>query len=141
MPTTCVIGAQRGDEGKARVVDLLADEADLIVRYQGGSNAGHTVMFAGQTYRLHLVPSGIFRPGKVCVVAHGVVVDPEVLFAEIEELRARRHDVGAHNLVVSDRAQLVMPRHRALDRPGNQRTGIARWARRAAVSGPATPTR
>ena len=116
MPTTCVIGAQRGDEGKARVVDLLADEADLIVRYQGGSNAGHTVMFGGETYRLHLVPSGIFRPGKVCVVAHGVVVDPEVLFAEIDELRVRGHDVGAHNLVVSDRAQLVMPWHRALDR-------------------------
>ena len=115
MPTTCVIGAQRGDEGKARIVDLLADEADIIVRYQGGSNAGHTVMFGGETYRLHLVPSGIFRPGKTCVVAHGVVVDPEVLFAEIEELRARGHDVGGHNLVVSDRAQLVMPWHRALD--------------------------
>jgi adenylosuccinate synthase len=115
MPAICVIGAQRGDEGKARVVDLLADEAHLIVRYQGGSNAGHTVMFGGETYRLHLVPSGIFRPGKVCVVAHGVVVDPEVLFAEIDELRARGHDVGGHNLVVSDRAQLVMPWHRALD--------------------------
>ena len=115
MPTVCVMGAQRGDEGKARVVDLLADEADLIVRFQGGSNAGHTVMFGGETYRLHLVPSGIFRPGKLCVVAHGVVVDPEVLFAEIDELRARGHEVGGHNLVVSDRAQLVMPWHRALD--------------------------
>jgi adenylosuccinate synthase len=115
MSTICVIGAQRGDEGKARVVDLLADQADLIVRYQGGSNAGHTVMFGGETYRLHLVPSGIFRPGKVCVVAHGVVVEPEVLFAEIDELRARGHDVGPHNLVVSDRAQLVMPWHLALD--------------------------
>jgi len=115
MPTTCVIGAQRGDEGKARVVDLLADEADVIVRYQGGSNAGHTVMFGGETYRLHLVPSGIFRPGKVCVVAHGVVVDPEVLFAEIADLRARGHEIGPHNLVISDRAQLVMPWHKALD--------------------------
>ena len=115
MPTTCVIGAQRGDEGKARIVDLLADQADVIVRFQGGSNAGHTVMFGGQTYRLHLVPSGIFRPGKVCVVAHGVVLDPEVFFEEVGDLRSRGHDVGGHNLIVSDRAQLVMPWHKRLD--------------------------
>jgi adenylosuccinate synthase len=114
MPTTCVIGAQRGDEGKARVVDLLADDADIVVRYQGGSNAGHTVMFGGETFRLHLVPSGIFRQGKTCVVAHGVVVDLPVLFGEIEDLRRRGHEIGK-NLMVSDRAQLVMPWHRILD--------------------------
>jgi adenylosuccinate synthase len=114
MPTTCVIGAQRGDEGKARIVDLLADDADVIVRYQGGSNAGHTVMFGGETFRLHLVPSGIFRAGKTCVVAHGVVVDLPVLFDEIEDLRRRGHEIG-RNLLVSDRAQLVMPWHRILD--------------------------
>jgi len=114
MSTTCVLGAQWGDEGKARVVDLLADKADLIVRYQGGSNAGHTVVHAGETYRLHLIPSGILRPGKVNVVAHGVVVDPEMLLAEIAELRSRGVEVGK-NLVVSDRAHVVMPWHKRLD--------------------------
>ena len=94
MSTTCVLGAQWGDEGKARVVDLLADEADLIVRYQGGNNAGHTVVHAGETERLHLIPSGILRPGKMNVVAHGVVVDPEMLLAEISELRSRGVEVG-----------------------------------------------
>jgi adenylosuccinate synthase len=114
MSTTCVLGAQWGDEGKARVVDLLADTADLIVRYQGGSNAGHTVVYAGQTYRLHLVPSGILRPGKINVVAHGVVVDPEMLLSEIAELRARGVAIEK-NLVVSDRAHVVMPWHKRLD--------------------------
>jgi adenylosuccinate synthase len=114
MSTTCVLGAQWGDEGKARVVDLLADDADLIVRYQGGSNAGHTVVHAGETYRLHLIPSGILRPGKTNVVAHGVVVDPEMLLSEITELRSRGVEVG-RNLVVSDRAHLVMPWHKRLD--------------------------
>lgn len=114
MATTCVLGAQWGDEGKARVVDLLADDADLIVRYQGGNNAGHTVVYAGETYRLHLIPSGILRPGKVNVVAHGVVVDPEMLLEEIHELRGRGVAIG-ENLVLSDRAQLVMPWHKRLD--------------------------
>lgn len=124
MPATCVIGAQRGDEGKARIVDLLADDADVIVRYQGGSNAGHTVMFGGETYRLHLVPSGIFRKGKTCVVAHGVVLDLEVFFPEIEALRARGHEIGA-NLLVSDRAQLVMPWHRRLDKAREKSDGAS----------------
>ncbi len=114
MSTTCVLGAQWGDEGKARVVDLLADTADLIVRYQGGSNAGHTVVYAGETYRLHLIPSGILRPGKTNVVAHGVVVDPEMLLSEIAELRGRGVEIG-RNLVVSDRAHVVMPWHKRLD--------------------------
>lgn len=114
MPTTCVLGTQWGDEGKARVIDLLAADADLVVRYQGGGNAGHTVVYAGETYRLHLLPSGILRPGKTCVVAHGVVVDPELLLREIDELRARGIEVG-DNLVVSDRAHVVMPWHKRLD--------------------------
>src|SRR5439155_27188648 len=84
------------------------------VRYQGGSNAGHTVVYAGETYRLHLIPSGILRPGKTNVVAHGVVMDPEMLLAEIAELRSRGVEIG-RNLVVSDRAQVVMPWHKRLD--------------------------
>ncbi len=115
MATTCVLGAQWGDEGKARMVDLLADTADVVVRYQGGGNAGHTVVFAGETYRLHLIPSGIFRPNARCVVAHGVVVDCEVLLREVDELRARGHRV-AENLMVSDRAHVVMPWHKRLDK-------------------------
>ncbi len=114
MTTTCVLGAQWGDEGKARVVDLLADTADVVVRYQGGANAGHTVVHAGETYRLHLVPSGILRPHATCVVAHGVVVDCELILEEIAELRSRGVRVGK-NLVISDRAHVVMPWHRRLD--------------------------
>ena len=122
MSTTCVLGAQWGDEGKARVVDLLADTADLIVRYQGGGNAGHTVVYAGETYRLHLIPSGILRPGKLNVVAHGVVVDPEMLLEEIAELRGRGVAIGS-NLVVSDRAQVVMPWHKRLDKARERADG------------------
>jgi adenylosuccinate synthase len=114
MSTTCVLGAQWGDEGKARVVDLLADDNELIVRYQGGGNAGHTVVYAGQTYRLHLIPSGILRPGKINVVAHGVVMDPEMFLEEVRDLRSRGVEIGK-NLVLSDRAQLVMPWHKRLD--------------------------
>ena len=99
MTTTCVLGAQWGDEGKARVIDLLAEKVDIVVRYQGGSNAGHTVVFEGETYRLHLLPSGILRPGKTCVVAHGVVVDPQMLLQEVDELRERGHEIGT-NLVI-----------------------------------------
>lgn len=136
MPTTCVIGAQRGDEGKARVVDLLADESDVIVRFQGGSNAGHTVMFGGEVYRLHLVPSGIFRAGKTCVVAHGVVVDPAVLFEEIDDLRARGHDVTGHNLMVSDRAQLVMPWHQRIDAARERAAGASKMGTTGRGIGP-----
>ena len=135
MPTTCVIGAQRGDEGKARIVDLLADDADVIVRFQGGSNAGHTVMFGGETYRLHLVPSGIFRAGKTCVVAHGVVVDPEVLFPEIDDLVSRGHEVGK-NLMVSDRAQLVMPWHKRIDQAREKSDGKSKMGTTGRGIGP-----
>lgn len=115
MSTTCVLGGQWGDEGKARVIDLLAETADIVVRYQGGGNAGHTVVFEGETYRLHLLPSGILRPTKRNVVAHGVVMDAELLLREVNELRARGHTVTGENLVVSNRAQLVMPWHKRLD--------------------------
>jgi adenylosuccinate synthase len=136
MPTTCVIGAQRGDEGKARVVDLLADDADVIVRFQGGSNAGHTVMFGGETYRLHLVPSGIFRQGKTCVVAHGVVVDLEILFGEIDDLVRRGHAVTGSNLMISDRAQLVMPWHKILDQAREKAAGAGKMGTTGRGIGP-----
>lgn len=109
-----VVGLQWGDEGKGKIVDLLALEHDVIVRCQGGSNAGHTVVVDGEKYALHLVPSGILTPGKINVVANGVVIDPVMLVAEIDELRSRGVEVGA-NLLVSDRAHVVFGYHKALD--------------------------
>ncbi len=114
MVTVCVVGAQWGDEGKAKIVDLLAGEADWVVRFQGGPNAGHTVVVGGETFRLHLVPSGMVRPGLRCLIAQGVVVDPETLFAEADALAARGHPFEGR-LFVSDRAHLLLPYHRLLD--------------------------
>lgn len=115
MPVSCVVGLQWGDEGKGKVVDLLAADAEIIVRFQGGANAGHTVQVGEETFILHLVPSGILHPGTTCVIANGVVLDPEVLLAEISGLEERGIDVDGR-LFVSDRAHLVLPHHLALDR-------------------------
>ena len=135
MPTTCVLGAQWGDEGKARVVDLLANDADVIVRYQGGANAGHTVIFGGETYRLHLVPSGILRPGKQCLVAHGVVVDLPLLFREVDELVERGVHVG-ENLMVSSRAHVVMPWHKLLGQVREKVAGARKYGTTGSGIGP-----
>ncbi|MDX6684550.1 MAG: adenylosuccinate synthase, partial [Baekduia sp.] len=88
------MGAQWGDEGKGKVIDLLAEHADVVVRFQGGNNAGHTIMHAGEVWKFHLIPSGILYPGRTCVIGNGVVVDPAVLTAEIDDLRARGVDVS-----------------------------------------------
>jgi adenylosuccinate synthase len=109
-----VVGLQWGDEGKGKVVDLLTSEHDVIVRYNGGANAGHTVVVGDQRYALHLIPAGILNAEKLCVVGNGVVVDPETLLEEIDALRARGIEVG-DNLRISDRAHLVMPYHKRLD--------------------------
>jgi len=119
MPNACVVGLQWGDEGKGKVVDLLSAHFDIIVRYQGGPNAGHTVVRDGEKFVLHLVPSGILRPGKTCVIGNGVVLDPEQLLKEIEELRQRGIYVG-DNLKVSDRAHIILPYHKLLDRLADQ---------------------
>ena len=89
MPATVVVGAQWGDEGKGKIVDLLAADADIVVRFHGGNNAGHTLVVDGEKTVLHLVPSGVLHPGKICVIGPGVVIDPEVLVGEIDALRAR----------------------------------------------------
>lgn len=115
MDNVCVVGLQWGDEGKGKIVDALSGEFDLVVRYQGGSNAGHTVVVNGEKFVLHLLPSGILRPGKLCVIGNGVVVDPGHLLSEIDELRRRGIEV-AENLAVSDRAHVVFPYHKELDR-------------------------
>lgn len=111
---TAVVGLQWGDEGKGKIVDLLTAQHDVIVRYNGGANAGHTVEVAGERYALHLIPSGILNPGKCNVIGNGVVVDPEKLLEEIDRLRTRGVKV-AENLQVSDRAHVVMPYHKEQD--------------------------
>jgi adenylosuccinate synthase len=115
VPATCVVGLQWGDEAKGKVVDLLTQQHDIVVRYQGGANAGHTVVTGGQTYKLSLIPSGIFRPDVQCVVAGGVVLNPASLLEEIDALRARGVKV-AENLMLSDRAHIILPWHFEEDR-------------------------
>lgn len=114
MPNTILIGSQWGDEGKGKVIDVLTSQADVIVRFQGGSNAGHTVIVEDQKYVLHLIPSGILHPGKLCVIGNGVVMDPLDLLKEIDMLRERGIETDGR-LFISDRAHMVMQWHRALD--------------------------
>jgi adenylosuccinate synthase len=114
MATTVLVGAQWGDEGKGKIIDVLTEQADVVVRYQGGNNAGHTVEVGAEKYVLHLVPSGILYPGKLNVIGNGVVVDPLALLEEIDHLQSRGIAVDG-NLLVSDRANLVLPYHRLLD--------------------------
>src|SRR2546426_258493 len=114
MSNTILIGAQWGDEGKGKIIDVLTDQADVVVRTQGGNNAGHTVHIKGQKYILHLVPSGILRKKKTCVIGNGVVVDPIGLVEEIEGLRKLGIKIDG-NLFLSETAHLVFPYHRELD--------------------------
>jgi adenylosuccinate synthase len=113
MPVVAVIGGQWGDEGKGKIVDLLAQEADVIVRFSGGDNAGHTVMNPQGDFRLHLVPSGIFSPDAVCILGNGVVINPDKLLDEIDQLQ--EHGVDTSRLFISDRAHLIMPYHILFD--------------------------
>src|SRR5215510_11463926 len=114
MANTILIGAQWGDEGKGKIIDVLTDDADVVVRTQGGNNAGHTVHIAGQKYVLHLVPSGILRRKKTCVIGNGVVVDPVGLVEEIKGLRKLGVKID-NNLFLSETAHVVFPYHRELD--------------------------
>src|SRR5690349_10112822 len=109
MPGIVIIGTQWGDEGKGKVVDLLAERAHMVVRFQGGNNAGHTIVRDGETFKFHLIPSGILYPDKICVIGNGVVIDPGVLTGEIDGLR--RRGISAANLKVSANAHLIMPYH------------------------------
>ena len=122
MPNTVVVGAQWGDEGKGKVIDLLTEKADIVVRFQGGNNAGHTVVVGGQEFIMHLIPSGILHPGKYCVIGNGVVVDPAALRTEIDGLKKRGIEVEGH-LGVSDQAHLIFPYHKMLDRIKEAKVG------------------
>lgn len=114
MPSCVVVGSQWGDEGKGKITDLLAEQADVVVRYQGGNNAGHTVVIGEKTFKLHLIPSGILSPGTVCVIGNGVVIDPGVLVEEMEYLE--RSGIDISRLHISERAHVIMPYHKLLDR-------------------------
>src|SRR6476659_2620239 len=121
MPGVVIVGAQWGDEGKGKVVDLLAERATTIVRFQGGNNAGHTIVREGEEFKFHLIPSGILHSEKTCVIGNGVVLDPRVLLDEIDGLRRRRVDVS--NLRISANAHVIMPYHVLLDSAGETKLG------------------
>jgi adenylosuccinate synthase len=115
MPNVVVVGAQWGDEGKGKIVDWLSEQADVVVRFQGGHNAGHTLVIDGVTYKLSLLPSGIVRPGKLSVIGNGVVLDPHAFVAEVEKLKAQGIAVSPNNLRIADNCALILSLHRELD--------------------------
>jgi adenylosuccinate synthase len=121
MPGIVIVGAQWGDEGKGKITDLLAERADAVVRFQGGNNAGHTIVRDGRTWKLHLMPSGILHPGTLCVIGNGVVIDPKVLTEELEYFRSNGVDVSS--LRISANAHLIMPYHMLLDHAGEVKLG------------------
>ena len=122
MSTVVITGAQWGDEGKGKIVDILTEDADYIVRYQGGHNAGHTVVIGESKFVLHLIPSGILRPGKICVIGNGVVIDPQALLAKIDGLLEKGIAVK-ENLLISGRAHVIMPYHRAIEKESEKQKG------------------
>src|SRR5688572_29348565 len=115
MANVVVVGAQWGDEGKGKIVDWLSERADVVVRFQGGHNAGHTLVIGDKTYKLSLLPSGVVRPGKLAIIGNGVVVDPWALVAEIEKLRSQGVSVSPDNLRIAETAALILPCHRDID--------------------------
>ena len=121
MPGVVIVGAQWGDEGKGKITDLLAERAEVIVRFQGGNNAGHTIVREGEEFKFHLIPSGILHSDKTCVIGNGVVVDPRVLLGEIDGLKQAGVSVG--NLRISANAHLIMPYHVLLDTAGETKLG------------------
>ncbi len=134
MANVVIVGAQWGDEGKAKIVDLLSKNADYIVRYQGGSNAGHTVNANGQKYKFHLIPSGILYPGKVCMIGPGTVVDPRVILQEMDQLTERGIDISG--LQISAAAHVTMPYHIIIDKAQEERRGSKKIGTTARGIGP-----
>jgi adenylosuccinate synthase len=118
-----VIGAQWGDEGKGKIVDLLAERFDIVARYQGGHNAGHSVQVGDKSFVLHLLPSGIVHPGKICVLGNGMVIDPKAFFVEADRLTQQGIEVSPERVKISSRAHLILPYHRALDHTSEERLG------------------
>ena len=131
MKNIVVVGSQWGDEGKGKIVDWLSREADVVIRFQGGNNAGHTLVIDGVTYKLRLLPSGIVRKNKISVIGNGVVVDPWALIEEINEIKLKGVEIDEKNLILSESASLILPFHRELDEiredsAGNSKIGTTR---------------
>ncbi|BCX10458.1 MAG: hypothetical protein KatS3mg066_4317 [Fischerella sp.] len=121
MANVIVIGAQWGDEGKGKITDLLSRSADVVVRYQGGVNAGHTIVVKGQTFKLHLIPSGILYPDTECIIGCGTVIDPQVLIAELDQIE--KLGISTKNLLIAETAHVTMPYHRLIDQASEERRG------------------
>jgi adenylosuccinate synthase len=121
LANVIVIGAQWGDEGKGKITDLLSRSADVVVRYQGGVNAGHTIVVEGQTFKLHLIPSGILYPNTQCIIGSGTVIDPRVLIAELDQLE--KLNISTSHLLISETAHVTMPYHRMIDQASEERRG------------------
>jgi adenylosuccinate synthase len=136
MANIVVVGAQWGDEGKGKIVDLLTESADVIARFQGGHNAGHTVVINKEKFILHLIPSGILHKGKTCIIGNGVVIDPEALIEEIKGLKRRKVSVGK-NLFISDNAHVIMPYHVAIDNSSERAKGAKKIGTTGRGIGPA----
>ena len=129
MANVTVVGAQWGDEGKGKIVDWLSERADVVVRFQGGHNAGHTLVVGNVTYKLSLLPSGVVRPGKLSMIGNGVVVDPWALLEEIETLSAQGLEITPERLRVAENAALILPLHGAVDRAREAARGDERLYR------------
>jgi len=137
MKNVAVVGSQWGDEGKGKIVDWLSSEADIVVRFQGGHNAGHTLVINGVTYKLRLLPSGIVRKDKVSIIGNGVVVDPWALLDEIEEIKLKGIEINQKNLIVSEAANLILPFHREMDEIREDAAGKAKIGTTRRGIGPA----
>ena len=136
MANSVVLGMQWGDEGKGKIVDLLCGAFDGVVRFQGGNNAGHTVKFGDRHFALHLIPSGVLHEGKRCLLGNGMVIDPDAFFEEVAGLAAAGIDPSGR-LFISDRAHVILPAHRALDRAREAARGTAKIGTTATGIGPA----
>lgn len=141
MSLIIVVGSQWGDEGKGRVVDLLAADADLVARYYGGDNAGHTVSVGGETFKLHLIPSGIIQPQTTCLLGNGMVINPAVIIDEMDELKEKGVEVSPRRIVISSSAHIITPGHRALDKAREESRGEDKIGTTQRGIGPAYTTK
>ena len=137
MANVAVVGAQWGDEGKGKIVDWLSERADVVVRFQGGANAGHTLVVGNVEYKLSLLPSGVVRPGKLSIIGNGVVVDPWALIAEIDVMRGKGLTISPDTLRLADNAALILPSHGALERAREERRGEKKLGTTGRGIGPA----
>ena len=137
MANVVVVGAQWGDEGKGKIVDWLSEQADVVIRFQGGHNAGHTLVIDGTTYKLRLLPSGIVRKNKISIIGNGVVIDPWALLDEIDEIKSKGVEINQKNLIISEAANLILPFHKEMDEIREDTAGKAKIGTTRRGIGPA----